>query len=267
MRERLPFAMTDGMDTIGSRIAAIRSALGMTQQAFADAITAHLKRNPVGDQPDAVSRGAVGNWEGGKPVGLRNLRAIAELWDVSIDWLSHAKGEPPALLLTQQPKRRAVYGSRRTTPDLEPSFAIAPPRRKMLEFRGVAQGSLINEFEGMVIIHDQVIDRVPMPPHLEDVEGIYGIYVRGDSMDPMHKQGEPRIVHPGRPVRPDDSVVVQTRRWEDDPGQAYIKLFRRFKGDSVVLEQLNPPAVLEIPNKYVSSMHHVLTMSEVLGLF
>lgn len=237
----------------------------MTQQAFADVIEKHLKDNPSEGQPDTVSRGAVGNWEGGKPVGLRNLRAISERFNVSFDWLANNRGETPAIiagggqeLLSPPPMLPGV----RHAEMVELPF---PASRPMIDIQGVAMGSIVHQFEGL-IIEAQVIDRIPCPPHLMGVKGIYGIYVEGESMSPMHNPGEPRIVHPGRPVLPGDSVVVQTRHWNEDPGQGYIKLFRRRKGESILLEQLNPKITLEIPVKYVVSIHHVLTMSEVLGL-
>lgn len=42
-----------------------------------------------------VTRGAVGNWELGKDIGLKNLRAIAEVAEVSLEWLTEGHGEPP----------------------------------------------------------------------------------------------------------------------------------------------------------------------------
>lgn len=42
-----------------------------------------------------VSRGAVGNWELGKEVGLENLKAIATKAGISLDWLAYGVGEDP----------------------------------------------------------------------------------------------------------------------------------------------------------------------------
>jgi phage repressor protein C with HTH and peptisase S24 domain len=246
------------METTGSRIKALREAVGMTQEAFAGAISAQLQIDADEGEATKVSRGAVGNWELSKPVGLRNLRAISKRFNVSFDWLVNGEGQPPNLLESTEEHIDTQFRIAPVAP------VHAPPERHMIEMRGVARGSIVHDFEG-VQIESEVIDRVPCPPHLAGVKGLYGIYIEGDSMEPMHNPGEPRLVHPGRPVAPGDTVIVQTRRWDDDPGQGYIKIFRRRRGDMIVLEQLNPRAVLEIPVQYVVSVHHVLTMSEVLG--
>lgn len=236
----------------------------MTQEAFASAIETQLRNNPADGQLETVSRGAVANWERGKPIGLRNLRAISARFNVSFDWLANHVGDTPAMLAgtSDDPKPPTPVEFIKT--EMAQGAPTLGPR-PMIDIQGVAMGSIVHEFEGM-IIEAAVIDRIPCPPHLAGVTGLYGIYVDGESMAPMHNPGEPRIVHPGRPVKPGDTVVVQTRRWDDDPGQGYIKIFRRRKGDSIVLEQINPKITIEIPVKHIKSIHHVLTMSEVLGL-
>lgn len=42
-----------------------------------------------------LSRGAVGNWEQGKDIGIDNMRVLAELANVSIDWIAYAAGDQP----------------------------------------------------------------------------------------------------------------------------------------------------------------------------
>ena len=42
-----------------------------------------------------LTRGAVGNWELAKDIGLDNLKAIAELADISLDWLAYNAGDQP----------------------------------------------------------------------------------------------------------------------------------------------------------------------------
>lgn len=132
---------------------------------------------------------------------------------------------------------------------------------------GTAMGSLIDtSFEGFQFFSGEPVDYVRRPPALMGVRDAYGIYVSGDSMDPMHPHGALRMVHPHRPVQPGNSVVVSTRRWDDDPGQGYIKILRRRMGDRLLLEQLNPPARIEIPVKYVTSVHKVLDLNDLFGV-
>lgn len=138
---------------------------------------------------------------------------------------------------------------------------------KDLPVWGSAAGSLIDDkFEGFHIFGTAAVDYVRRPPALVGVRDAYGIYVTGDSMDPMHPHGALRMVHPHRPPNPGDSVVVMTRHWENDPGQGYIKLLRRRVADRLVLEQLNPPAKIEIPVKFIVSVHKVMDMNDLFGV-
>lgn len=268
MHESIAFDILATMDSTGHRIREIREALGMSQQAFADALTEHFRANTIEGEPhDRVSRGAVGNWELDKPIGIKNLRAICERWNISFDWLTSGKGLSPELLGGAPAPAKPSQGQ-----FMEAELDRSAPQhnryegaRPTIEIQGSAMGSIVHDVEGFQI-EGSVIDRIPCPPHLAGITGIYGIYVTGDSMVPMHNPSEVRIVHPGRPVNPGDTVIVQTKKWDDDPGQGYIKIFRRKQRDSIILEQLNPKAMLEIPIKYVKSVHHVLTMNEVLGM-
>lgn len=42
-----------------------------------------------------VTRGAVGNWERGEPIGFENLSAIADKAGISLEWLASNKGPKP----------------------------------------------------------------------------------------------------------------------------------------------------------------------------
>lgn len=68
----------------GQRIKYVRTViLGMrSQEEFAKWI-------------GGVTRGAVGNWELGKEIGLDNMAAISERANVSLDWLAYNKGGMP----------------------------------------------------------------------------------------------------------------------------------------------------------------------------
>lgn len=73
-------------------------------------------------------------------------------------------------------------------------------------------------------------------------------------------------MHPGRPPQPGDTVVVVTRTWDNDPGQAYIKIYRRRAAGHYHLEQINPPATFKVPEQYVVSIHKVPTLNELYGV-
>lgn len=71
------------MDTVGQRIAYVRAALGLSQDAFGKRLE--------------VSRGAVGNWERDQGIKTENLAAIARLFGAPMDWLANGRGDPPDL--------------------------------------------------------------------------------------------------------------------------------------------------------------------------
>lgn len=134
-----------------------------------------------------------------------------------------------------------------------------------LPILGTAMGSIIHEnFEGFRFDGAE-LGFTGRPPILANVPDAYALIVMGDSMYPMHPPGERRLVNPRWPTAPGNTVVVITKLWEDDPGQAYIKILRRRTQQSIVLEQLNPPATIEIPTRYVAGIHYVLSYDDLLG--
>ncbi len=147
---------------------------------------------------------------------------------------------------------------------------VAAPGRDLamdLPVRGTALGSVIDgKFEGFDFFGADAVDYVRRPPGLASVRDAYAIFVVGDSMHPAHPHGSLRFVNPHRPAAIGDTVVVQTRRWESDPGQGYIKVLRRRSGERVVLEQYNPPMTIEVPVKYVVSIHKVPELNELYGV-
>lgn len=130
---------------------------------------------------------------------------------------------------------------------------------------GTARGSVIDNFQGFML-ENNVVEYARRPPAMAGVKDLYAIFVEGESMFPAHPEGEMRFVHPHRPCKVGDTVVVQTRRHDDDPGQAYIKVLKRRTAAVVVLEQYHPPAIIEMPAEFVLSIHKVLTINELFGV-
>lgn len=127
---------------------------------------------------------------------------------------------------------------------------------------GTAAGSLAQgafQFEG------GVIDYVRRPPALVGSRDIYAIYVEGDSMFPEHRAGDLRFVHPHRPARIGDSVVVQTRKHESAPIEATIGHLKKVTHDRVILGKINPPASVDLIRGTVVAIHRVMTMNDLFG--
>lgn len=130
---------------------------------------------------------------------------------------------------------------------------------------GTASGSIIRQVDGFRMEHE-VVDYVRRPPALAKQMNAYAIFVVGESMSPMHNPGELRFVDPEQRPSIGDSVIVQTRHFDGDPGQGYIKILKRRTPTAIVLQQLNPLAILEIPMQFVVSVHKVLTMNDLFGI-
>ncbi|PTW53890.1 phage repressor protein C with HTH and peptisase S24 domain [Breoghania corrubedonensis] len=193
------------------------------------------------------------------PRGETLLR-LAEVLRASPNWLLTGEGDPPST------KTAATADKVQSTVLQADVRAPAPSEmNRDLPVMGTAAGSIIKQnFEGFEL--GGAVDYVRRPPALEGAKDVYAIYVTGDSMEPAHPAGELRFVHPHRPVQPGCTVIVQTRTWNDDPGQAYIKRLIRRSGTKVILEQFNPHATIEIPAEYVTALHRVLTMAELFGV-
>lgn len=148
--------------------------------------------------------------------------------------------------------------------EVRPAEVELPPRSAMpqdVPVYGTAAGSLEGAFQ-----IDGVVEYVRRPPGMTGVRDLYAIYVVNSSMEPEHHPGDLRFVHPGRPVRIGDTVVVQTKVGEHGAVQAYIKKLAKLTPDSIVLVQHNPPTTIEIKRPYVLHMHRVLSMNELFGV-
>jgi SOS-response transcriptional repressor LexA len=127
---------------------------------------------------------------------------------------------------------------------------------------GGPRGQKVND--GFVV--DEAIDYVGRPPGVAKAGDAYAVYVAGDSMAPMHSAGELRVVHPHRPVRPGDTVIVQVRTADGGPISGFIKTYNGRSGDWLVVSQLNPKALLRLKLSTVVAVHRVLSTAELLGV-
>lgn len=187
---------------------------------------------------------------------LDTVRKLAKILQVSESWLATGEDGPTGM---GEPSSEFT-----PAPVVYPQAAEMP---KDVPVMGTAQGAIIDtNVEGFSFFGADPVDYVRRPPALLNVREAYAIYVSGDSMAPMHPHGELRFVHPGRPISSGDTVVVRTKAWEHDPGQGYIKILRRRRADTVVLEQLNPEVTFELPVRHIQSVHRVLTMNELFGV-
>lgn len=91
----------------------------------------------------------------------------------------------------------------------------------------------------MTISYDPV-EYVTRPDPLVGVKHAFGFYVLGDSMEPMFRPGWVVLVHPHRPPQKGDAVLVTLRSDDKMAHEALVKILEGWKGDKLLLSQLNP---------------------------
>lgn len=93
-----------------------------------------------------------------------------------------------------------------------------------------------------------------MRPHvLDGVNDAYAVEFWDTSMEPALKHGHLGWVHPRKPVKPGDDVVVQL-----NDGQALVKTLLRRTDGHIVLRQYNPAKDFKIDRAAVKSIHLIV---------
>lgn len=126
---------------------------------------------------------------------------------------------------------------------------------------GTANGSAIGAFQ----LSNDPIGYAPRPPGLAQVAQAYALYIRNDSMAPKHPQGDLVFVHPFKPPRQGDSVIIQTVNSEGGV-EAFIKTLGKETPEWHIFHQLNPAAELKFKPSTVRYIHKVLTTAEMFGV-
>lgn len=230
----------------GARIKRVRTEILKlsSQEMFAEALTRAGKQ---------TTRGAVGNWELGKEIGIESLTAISKLAGVNLSWLAYNEGS-----------QYAATGETNTPQQPKPNASFPPQYQK---FQGDRSIPLIGQTSGgpngRFVLNGSEIGRVFCPPGLENVGDAYAVRVFGTSMEPRFMAGETVWLNPQEPVRSGDDVVVQIlRQGDDQPVESYIKQFKSRSSGIVRLWQHNPEEgethELEFPNDAVFSIHKIV---------
>lgn len=232
--------------SLGERIAQARKAAGLTQQQVGD----HF----------GITRNAVSLWESDEnaPTAAR-IEDLAALLQVSYAWLGSGQGEMHMIPGDPNQPSPRVHRVRDAAP------ATLPTRHQMpqnLPVLGVTVGGDGGDFER----NGQTIDYLLRPPGLAGVRDAFALYVMSDSMWPRFAHGETVFVHPHRPARPGDDVVVELKAPDGEPIPCYLKRLVRRTAKELVLEQFNPRKEIPIPASKVRHVYRILTPNELLGI-
>lgn len=109
---------------------------------------------------------------------------------------------------------------------------------------------------GMLISYEP-IEWKERPAPLHGVKGAFAMYVVNDSMEPRFRQGDLILVHPTRPVRRGDAVLlVQTT--DEIEHSAMVKELVKRTAEQVVVRQHNPDREISIPADQVRGLHKIV---------
>ena len=210
-----------------------------------------------------VSQQAINNLFNGRAASTsywRELAAILQFPETEMRQLMIAAGRDPVrkqgnLVAFAPMASAAAYAN--PQPDVSrPQAVNTQTTNKMLPVLGEAIGG----DDGRFIFNGQILDYVACPPSLANVPNAYAVYVDGESMSPRYRPGEMVYVHPIRPPRRGDDVIVQIHPPSDDgsPPWGYIKEFVGWQGNKLVLHQHNPDKRIEFDRDEVVSVHPII---------
>lgn len=153
------------------------------------------------------------------------------------------------------------------TGEIRPGAAVIPARERMpndVPVRGTAAGSHMSG--AFQLDSSQTVDWARRPPAMTGARDLYALYIEGTSMEPEHRPGDLRFVHPHKPARIGDSVIVQIRNGRNSEIEAIIGHYLKKTPTTLVIGKLSPVATVEVKREHVVAVYKVLTMNELFGL-
>ena len=145
-----------------------------------------------------------------------------------------------------------VFGD--DTPEISPPLPAPPPGGRDLPVLGSARGGS-DGFD--LAAGAAAMSYTDRPANLNGVNGAYAVFVYGASMEPRYYPGEMLHVHPHRPARAGDFVVVQLANGGDDT-HGVVKRFVSRSDDALVVEQMNPSKKISYPADDVRAVHLIV---------
>ncbi|MBO0738935.1 MAG: LexA family transcriptional regulator [Alphaproteobacteria bacterium] len=104
-----------------------------------------------------------------------------------------------------------------------------------------------------MFLEDGPIGYTSRPANLGGVRSAYAIYMVGDSMEPRYEPGWLLHVNPFKPPTRGRDVVVYKEQQA-----VLIKQFVGWEGDTLVLRQFNPEAIMRLSREQVRECHLIV---------
>lgn len=183
----------------GERIKYVRKEiLGLnSQEEFAERI---------GD----ITRGAVGNWERGKEIGLENLIKIADLANIRLEWLAYNKGA------MQDEGAKDAKGNKNHTADVKPD----KPEGTLGRFQQVRVIGSVKASSWQDVTEQMTNEEPRYVPSASDypADWQYAFTVDGPSVNKTARDGDILIcvdlIKSGADVVENDLVIVERTRFQ-----------------------------------------------------
>lgn len=116
--------------------------------------------------------------------------------------------------------------------------------------------------DGWSWLNGETIELTERPPNLAGALQAFAVYIQGDSMHPAIPQGAMAYIHPGRPIGIGDYVLVELKAapGESTP-KAILKLLVKRSPSKIILEQLNPPRMVEVKTGEIEHIYKVVGLA------
>jgi len=150
--------------------------------------------------------------------------------------------------------------------DVRPATAHLPLPMEMAKdvpVMGTAAGS---HLRGAFQLSSEPVDYVRRPHTLLNARNVYSLYVEGTSMEPQFQPGDLIYVHPDKPPRFGDAVVIQVQLADSHDMEATIGILSKRAPEIITIRKHNPSAEIEIPKATVIAIHKVLSVNELYGV-
>lgn len=217
----------------GERIRALRIKAGLSQAKLAKDVD--------------VSRNAVSLWEKGAEITSANLRALADAFGTTIGYID--AGHQNENLPQRNNDNLNVAGQNQgSLGSLAEAKGVDTWPRDLKIVGHVKAG-----VEGFFLDQGEIHDMAYRPPALRDVPNAFAVFVQDESMQERYEPGDILWVHPTRPVKPGDFVVIELT-----DHQAFIKKLVRRTATYVECIQLNPKKPIKYDPKKVKRIYKVV---------
>ena len=216
-------------ETLGERVKARRTKIGLSQARLAEAVTVRGIK---------LSQQNVNSIESGVVARPRALPEIASELKTTIEWLRDGEGPEdvqPVMSIEPQPD---ILGA---TPITRMPLASGAPDVPV--WASVQAGD-----DGAMILTSEPIDYIRRSDRMMNVRNPFAFYVIGTSMSPVIEQGDQVVINPTI-IAQSGSDCVFIHEQADGTMLAVVKRLVRVTPDQWKVRQYNPPKDYDLPKK------------------